>query len=67
VYVTDVKGAGSDVDGVTIPASRNVVATLPIAALTGSKNATLANEWVAFITSSSSENTLQQTYGFLAP
>ena len=44
-----------------------MVATLPIAALKSSKNATLAGEWVDFVTSSSSEKTLQQTYGFLAP
>jgi molybdate transport system substrate-binding protein len=67
VYVTDVKGAGKQVAGVTIPASQNVVATLPIAALKNTKNATLAGEWVDFVTSSSSEKTLQQQYGFLAP
>jgi molybdate transport system substrate-binding protein len=67
VYVTDVKGAGKDVDGVVIPASQNVVATLPIAALKNTKNATLAGEWIDFVTSSSSEKTLQQQYGFLAP
>lgn len=67
VYVTDVKGAGSDVDGVAIPTSQNVAATLPIAALKSSKNATLAGEWVDFVTSSASEQTLQQQFGFLAP
>jgi molybdate transport system substrate-binding protein len=67
VYVTDVKGAPGDVDGVVIPTSQNVVATLPIAALKNSKNATLANEWVKFVTSSASEQTLQQQFGFLAP
>ena len=67
VYVTDVKGAGSDVSSVVIPTSQNIVATLPIAALKNSKNATLANEWVTFITSSASEHTLQQQFGFLAP
>ena len=67
VYVTDVKGAGKDVDGVAIPTSQNVIATLPIAALKNSKNATLAGEWVNFVTSSSSEKTLQQQFGFLAP
>jgi molybdate transport system substrate-binding protein len=67
VYVTDVKGAGQDVAGVVIPSSQNVVATLPIAALKNSKNATLAGEWVDFVTSSTSEQTLQQQYGFLAP
>jgi molybdate transport system substrate-binding protein len=67
VYVTDVKGAGSAVGGVAIPTGQNVLATLPIAALKSSKNATLAGEWVAFVTSSTSERTLQQQYGFLAP
>lgn len=67
VYLTDVKGAGNGVDGVTITMSQNVVATLPIAALKDSKNAELAGEWVNFVTSSSSEKTLQQQYGFLAP
>ena len=67
VYVTDVKSADGQVDGVTIPTSQNVVATLPIATLKGSKNAALAKEWVEFVTSQSSEKTLQQQYGFLAP
>jgi molybdate transport system substrate-binding protein len=67
VYVTDVKSAGTKVSGVVIPTGQNVVATLPIAALKGSKNAALANAWVAFVTSSASEQTLQTQYGFLAP
>ena len=67
VYVTDVNGAGGDVSGVVIPTGQNVVATLPIAALKNTKNATLAGEWVDFVTSSASEKALQQQYGFLAP
>jgi molybdate transport system substrate-binding protein len=67
VYVTDVKGAKGKVDGVEIPDDRNVVATLPIAALKDSKNAALAQAWVDFVTSSTSEQTLQQQFGFLAP
>jgi molybdate transport system substrate-binding protein len=67
VYVTDVKGAGSDVDGVAIPTQQNVVATLPIAALKHSRHAALADEWVDFVTSSATEQALRQTYGFLAP
>jgi len=65
VYVTDVKAAAGKVDGVTIPKGQNVEATLPIAALKGAKNAALANAWVDYVTSN--EQTLQQTYGFLAP
>jgi molybdate transport system substrate-binding protein len=67
VYVTDVKAAGSDVDGVAIPTDQNVVATLPIAALKDTKNAALANAWVQYVTAPSQEQTLQQQYGFLAP
>jgi molybdate transport system substrate-binding protein len=67
VYVTDVKGAGSGVEGVAIPASQNVVATLPIAVLKDSKNAALADAWVQFVTSPAQEQKLRQTYGFLAP
>ena len=67
VYVTDVMGAKGKVDGVPIPNDQNVVATLPIAALKDTKNAALAQAWVDFVTSSASEHTLQQQYGFLAP
>ena len=67
VYVTDVKGAGSSVDGVVIPTDQNVVATLPIAALKDSKNAALADAWVQFVTSPAQQQKLQSTYGFLAP
>jgi len=67
VYATDVKGAGSEVEGVEIPTDQNVVATLPIAALKDSKNAALADAWVKFVTSPAQEQALQDQYGFLAP
>jgi molybdate transport system substrate-binding protein len=67
VYVTDVKGAGSEVKAVQIPTDQNVVATLPIAALKDSKNAALADAWVTFVTSPTQEQKLQDQYGFLAP
>jgi molybdate transport system substrate-binding protein len=67
VYVTDVKGAGSEVEGVDIPTDQNVVATLPIAALKDSKNAALADAWIKFVTSPAQEQKLQDQYGFLAP
>jgi len=67
VYVTDVKGAGSDVAGVDIPTDQNVVATLPIAALKDTKNAALADAWVQYVTAPAQEQKLQQQYGFLAP
>lgn len=67
VYVTDVKGAAGQVSGVAIPSGQNVIATLPIAALKDAKNAALAKAWVDFVSSSTTERTLQQQYGFLAP
>jgi molybdate transport system substrate-binding protein len=67
VYVTDVKGAKGDVDGVVIPTGQNVLATLPIATLKDAKNVALADAWVKFVTSSTTEKTLQEQYGFLAP
>lgn len=67
VYVTDVKGAGREVEGVAIPTDQNVVATLPIAALKDSKNAALAEAWVKFVTSPAQEQKLRDQYGFLAP
>ncbi|MDQ1509181.1 MAG: molybdate transport system substrate-binding protein [Actinomycetota bacterium] len=67
VYVTDVKGASGNVDGIEIPAGQNVFATLPIAALKDAKNAALADAWVTFVTSSTTEKTLQDQYDFLAP
>jgi molybdate transport system substrate-binding protein len=67
VYVTDVQGAKGDVGGVDIPAGQNVIATLPIATLQDAKNAALADAWVQMVTSSTTEKTLQEQYGFLAP
>jgi molybdate transport system substrate-binding protein len=67
VYVPDVKGAGSEVEGVGIPTDQNVVATLPIAVLKDSKNAALADAWVKFVTAPAQEQKLQDQYGFLAP
>ena len=67
VYVTDVKSAGSDVEGVGIPTDQNVVATLPIAPLADSGNAALAQAWVDFVTAPAQEQKLQDQFGFLAP
>jgi len=35
--------------------------------LKDAKNAALADAWVKFVTSSTTEKTLQEQYGFLAP
>jgi molybdate transport system substrate-binding protein len=62
VYVTDVASSGK-VDGVKIPDGVNVVTTLPVVALKGSKNAALAKAWVGFVVAHQSD--LVSKYGFL--
>lgn len=49
VYVTDVKAAGDDVQGVTFPESSSVVNTYPIATVKGSKHADLAQQFVDLV------------------
>ena len=65
VYVTDVKNAEDEVDGVTIPTKQNVVATYPIAPLKDSGNAALAQAWIDYVTAPRQEQRLQQEFGFL--
>jgi molybdate transport system substrate-binding protein len=62
VYVTDVAASGK-VDGVPIPDDVNVITTLPIVAVKGSKNTALAQAWVDFVVAHQSE--LVSKYGFL--
>ena len=66
VYVTDVKAAGSKVEGVEIPDSQNVIATYPIAAIKASKHLTAAEAFVDEVVSGSGQQALQAR-GFLAP
>jgi molybdate transport system substrate-binding protein len=65
VYTSDI-ASNSDVRGVTIPAKENVIATYPIAVVTGSSNAELASSFVTYVTGSQGEATLHQ-YGFEPP
>ena len=64
VYVTDVTAAGNKVAGVPIPDSVNVIATYPIVAVKGTKNADLANAFIAYVLSADGQATLQ-SFGFL--
>lgn len=64
VYTTDVKAAGSKVQGVSIPAADNVVATYPIVAVKGAKNSAAANAFIAYVRSSTGQSTLE-SFGFL--
>jgi molybdate transport system substrate-binding protein len=66
VYVTDVAGAGDKVRGVEIPAEVNAATTYPIAALTGSKNAGLAQAFVAYVLSAPGRAELTKA-GFETP
>ena len=51
VYATDVKAAGDSAEGVAIPPEQNVVADYPISVPRSSKNAGLAESFVAFVRS----------------
>ncbi len=66
VYVTDVKGAGDEVAGVTFPESADVVNTYPIAALAGSKNPDVAQEFTDYVTGPEGQAVLAAA-GFGAP
>jgi molybdate transport system substrate-binding protein len=52
VYVTDVRAAGDQVEGVPIPGDVNATTTYPIALLKDAKNPDLAQAWVEFVLSS---------------
>lgn len=66
VYVTDVKAAGSKVTGVPIPAAQNGTTEYPIAALTHSKNAALAQAFVDYVKSPAGQSVLTAA-GFQSP
>jgi len=51
---------------VTIPTKQNVVATYPIAVVTGSSNMDVATSFVDYVTGTQGEATLKQ-YGFGPP
>ena len=65
VYVTDVKAAGSRVDGVAIPPADNVIATYPVAAVKGGSNPAATLAFLTFVTSPQGQAKLKE-YGFLA-
>lgn len=66
VYVTDVKGAGSKVSGVKFPESSSAVNSYPIAALKGSNDSALAQEFVDFVRGPQGRKVLGDA-GFGAP
>ena len=64
VYTTDISAAGSRVQGVQIPDAVNVIATYPIVAVKGTRNADLANAFIAYVLSADGQSNLQ-SFGFL--
>jgi molybdate transport system substrate-binding protein len=64
VYTTDVSAAGNKVAGVQIAAANNVIATYPMAAVTGTANSAVADAFIAYVLSSRGQSTLA-TFGFL--
>jgi molybdate transport system substrate-binding protein len=66
VYVTDVRSSGGKVEGVTIPDAENVLATYPVAVLTGARNPEGARAFVELVLSHAGRQVLAG-YGFLSP
>jgi molybdate transport system substrate-binding protein len=64
VYATDVRAAGSKVEGIAFPEAAKAITDYPIAALKGSKNPALAAAWVDWVRTHESD---LQAAGFLAP
>jgi len=66
VYVTDVMAAGSKVKGVTVPASDNASTLYPIAAVTSSKEKSIADAFVTYVLSPAGQSVLSAA-GFQSP
>jgi len=65
VYSTDVKAAGTAVEGVAIPAALNVVAEYPIVILKDSQNRALARAFISYILTDGRR--ILAGYGFTNP
>jgi molybdate transport system substrate-binding protein len=66
VYETDVRAAGTKVEGIEIPADQNASTAYPIAALTEAPNAVGAAAFVDYVLSADGEKVLSQA-GFAGP
>jgi molybdate transport system substrate-binding protein len=64
VYSTDVKAAGSKLQGVPIPDAYNVIATYPIVVVKAATNSAVANAFIAYVLSAAGQSKLQ-SFGFL--
>jgi molybdate transport system substrate-binding protein len=63
-YVTDTRAAAGEIVGIPIPDDDAVIASYPIAALSGSSGA--ASRWIDFVLSGEGQRILRR-YGFLPP
>ena len=61
VYVTDAIGAGDKVTAIAFPETADAVNTYPIAALTQSKNSSLAGKFIESVTDSSGQEVLAKS------
>jgi molybdate transport system substrate-binding protein len=66
VYETDVRAAGGKLGSVPIPDAQNVIASYPIATLSGAPNPKGAAAFVAFVLSAEGQGILR-SHGFTAP
>ncbi|MFF5146521.1 molybdate ABC transporter substrate-binding protein [Streptomyces sp. NPDC013157] len=66
VYKTDVKAAGSKVEGVEFPESANAINDYPIALLKNAPNPTVAKAFIALVQSAEGQKVLNDA-GFLKP
>jgi molybdate transport system substrate-binding protein len=66
VYVSDVVAAGGDVEGVEIPADRNVPATYPVATLAEAPNPDAGEAFVEYVLSDEGQDVLDE-FGFSSP
>ncbi|MFD8723083.1 molybdate ABC transporter substrate-binding protein [Streptomyces sp. NPDC059629] len=66
VYKTDVKAAGSKVDGVEFPESANAINEYPIALLKNAPNPTVAKAFITLVQSAEGQQVLNEA-GFLKP
>jgi molybdate transport system substrate-binding protein len=65
VYITDVKAAGTAVEGVAIPPALNVVAEYPIVILKDSQNRALARPFISYVLTDGRR--ILARYGFTSP
>lgn len=66
VYVTDVRAAGDQVEGIELPAADEVVNTYPIAPVDGTDEGSLAREFVALVVGDHGQQVLRDA-GFGPP